>query len=606
VFAMERSRRIRIGFTVLLFAVLFLAPQLGGTDSYRMGEYELVLSLIVVAIALNLAMGYAGQNLLGITAVFACSAYGAVLFAEHQPAHTGLAVMCLVGVVIGAVSGLIIGLPALRIGGFYLAVVSLYAAIAVPLVTAQWSYAGGQTGVPLYAVEKFTPHLVGEGLYLVLAGFVVIVSGVCWAIVHSRIGHRFAVLEASRQLAGSLGVSGYRTKLLTILTSSVLAGVGGGMYVYSQQFFAPGSTSTNLAILVVASVVIGGMGTAAGPIVGGIIVFGINEFFTSFQEYNGFVFGGLLLGCAIFLPNGVIGRLRSLEIKYFAKSDFSTGVTGTDTPRTPRSADSAAGHTDGRILEVTGARRSFGGIVAVDDVDVVVHSGSIHGLIGSNGSGKTTLLNLISAFYRLDAGRVSVNGVVMDMKPSAIALGGVARTFQTPKLIWKATLLENVVPAAELRTHCTDAESVLRLPRGLRSDRETRECAMDALAKVGLGHLSKRSADSLPHGTRRLTEVARAIAMEPDFILLDEPAAGLSARELDVLIEVVVGLAESGMGILLVEHNVPVVLDIARDVTVLHQGRRIFHGTPQELVANTEVADAFLGVDVDGDGPRHE
>jgi branched-chain amino acid transport system permease protein len=606
--APQRYRAVRLAAVTALAALFYLAPQIGGGKAFQLGEYEVVISFVMVAVALNLAVGYAGQFLLGITAVFACGAYGAALAAKHHPAGVGLVVMCLIGLGVGAAGGLIIGLPSLRIGGFYLALVSLFATLAVPQVAQQWGFTGGESGIPLFAVLGFQPEIAGEKLYVILATATVLLTLLSWAIVHSRVGHRLVLLGTSEQLAEMLGVSTFRTKLLTILLSSSIAGAAGGVYVYSQQFFAPTSTSAGLAILLIAAIVIGGMGTITGPLVGGAIVLGINQFFTAFQTYNGFVFGGLLLVFAIFLPNGLLERVRTGASWFTSRHVARPGthrVAPNDAARAAIRAW-ASWPPDDRpgSLEVVGARRSFGGVLAVNDVDLTLGTGMVHGLIGSNGSGKTTLLNLICGFYRLDAGVVRLDGVVLAARPHVATRRGIARTFQTPKLMPQATVLENVVPAAELKIPVSGPESVLRLPRGLRADRAARHRALAALEVLGLQELQDEPADRLPHGTRRMVELARAIAMTPKYLLLDEPAAGLSESELELLVATIRYLTEIGVGVLLIEHNVPTVLEIAREVTVLHQGSRIFHGPPADLVADAGVAEAFLGVDFKDLGPR--
>jgi branched-chain amino acid transport system permease protein len=400
-----------------------------------------------------------------------------------------------------------------------------------------------------------------------------------------------------------------------------MAGIAGGIYVYTQQFFAPGSSSVQFAVLLLAGMTIGGMGTITGPLIGSIIILGINQFFTSFQQYNGIVFGLLLLLFAVFLPNGLMARLNvvgeRLGINVPRTRSLTPGpaVTSADgglgvpepTAATAVTAKHAArlpawppviGAGDSNPLVVEGAKRTFGGVTAVDDMDLTITRGQIHGLIGSNGSGKTTLLNLISRFYSLDAGQIRIGSTRLDNQPRhAVARAGVARTFQSPKLMLRETALENVIPAVELRVRCTGAESVLRLPRGIRTNRQARTEALEILEALGLQHVIDKQASALPHGTRRLVEMARAIALRPSFILLDEPAAGLSPVELELVAEVCQNLARSGVGVLLIEHNVPMVLSIADTVTCLHQGRRLFQGTPAELRADTSVASVFLGID---------
>jgi branched-chain amino acid transport system permease protein len=613
---------VRWAVPVVLIIVLYLVPQIGGSGSFRLGEYEEVLSFLIIAVALNIAMGYAGQYILGITAVFAVGAYGAILAAKYHPHGIGLVAMCIIGGVVGAVGGLIIGLPALRVGGFYLALVSLFAALAIPTVAQQWGLVGADTGIPLYAVPGFAPEISGEELYFIVVSLVLLATLFSWALVHSRVGHRFVALHTSQQLATSIGIRSYRTQLLAILISSTMAGLAGGIYVYSQQFFAPGSSSVQFAVLLLAGMTIGGMGTITGPLIGSVIILGINQFFTSFQQYNGIVFGVLLLAFAVFLPNGLMARLNvlgdRLGIRPRAPSLTSgpaaavaaapaASVAPPATPGTVTTGKPAAtlpawppviGAGDSGALIVDGAKRSFGGVTAVDHVDLTLTRGQVHGLIGSNGSGKTTLLNLISRFYTLDEGQIRIGSTRLDNQPPhSVARSGIARTFQSPKLMLRETALENVIPAVELRVRCSGPESILRLPRGIRVNRQARDEALEILEALGLHHVLSQPAAALPHGTRRMVELARAIALRPSFILLDEPAAGLSPVELDLVTEICQNLARSGVGVLLIEHNVPMVLSIADTVTCLHQGRILFQGTPAELRSDTTVASVFLGID---------
>jgi ABC-type branched-subunit amino acid transport system ATPase component/ABC-type branched-subunit amino acid transport system permease subunit len=602
--------------TVLVIVVYFL-PQLAGSGTFRLGEYEEILSFLIIAVALNIAMGYGGQYILGITAVFAVGAYGAILAAKYHPHGVGLVAMCIIGGAVGGVGGLIIGLPALRVGGFYLALVSLFAALAIPTVAQQWGLVGADTGIPLYAVTGWAAKLTGYPLYFIVVSLVLLATLFSWALVHSRVGHRFVALHTSQQLASSVGIRTYRTQLSAILIASVMAGIAGGIYVYSQQFFAPGSSSVQFAVLLLAGMTIGGMGTITGPLVGSAIILGINQFFTGFQQYNGIVFGILLLLFAVFLPNGLMARVAVLNERLGITPRPPSLTSGPAAPPAdgipaPTAATAVAakpaarlpdwtpvlGASDSSPLVVEGARRAFGGVTAVDDMYLTLTRGEVHGLIGSNGSGKTTLLNLISRFYSLDAGKIMIGSTRLDTQPPhAVARAGIARTFQSPKLMLRATALENVIPAVELRVRCTGAESVLRLPRGIRVNRQARTEALEILEALGLQHVIDQQAAALPHGTRRLVEMARAIALRPSFILLDEPAAGLSPVELETVTEVCQNLARSGVGVLLIEHNVPMVLSIADTVTCLHQGRRLFQGTPAELRADASVASVFLGID---------
>jgi ABC-type branched-subunit amino acid transport system ATPase component len=247
-------------------------------------------------------------------------------------------------------------------------------------------------------------------------------------------------------------------------------------------------------------------------------------------------------------------------------------------------------------LSVENVTRRFGGVVACEDISLTLDSGELAGLIGSNGSGKTTLLNVISGFYPVDAGEIRFGDRRIDgLAINRITELGIARTFQTPKLVNHLTVVENVIAAAYVADHCLAVSSVLRLPSGRRSDRAAGDRAMECLRAVGLADRARERAGEQDHGTQRLIEISRAMASEPRFVLLDEPAAGLSMRELETLRSVICKIQADRIGVLLVEHNVPFVLEVATHVSVLHEGRCIAQGTPSEVRSNDAVKRSFLG-----------
>lgn len=248
-------------------------------------------------------------------------------------------------------------------------------------------------------------------------------------------------------------------------------------------------------------------------------------------------------------------------------------------------------------LRVEAARRAFGGVRAVDGVDLMVAPGQVHALVGPNGSGKTTLLNLISGYYRLDAGAVWLGDVRLDSLRGVtkVARRGVARTFQTPKLIPFETALTNVLIGADRIAVGSLAGTVLHTPQAQRADRTGSATALAALFGAGLEDHWSQPTGLLSHGTQRLVELARVVAAGPSYVLLDEPAAGLSGAETAVLLEVVRAMAARGLGVLIVEHNLPVVFNVADTVTALHEGRVIASGTPAEVSTDPEVIRVYIG-----------
>jgi ABC-type branched-subunit amino acid transport system ATPase component len=250
----------------------------------------------------------------------------------------------------------------------------------------------------------------------------------------------------------------------------------------------------------------------------------------------------------------------------------------------------------GPPLVVTGVSRRFGGVLALDNVDLAIEPGRVHALVGPNGSGKTTLINLVSGFYRVDKGTISLGDHQLhELRAAQIAALGVARTFQTPKMLIGNRVIDNVVVAADRSARGSLAGTVLRTRRARSESAGCRQKAATALDQSGLSPASETLAELIPHGMQRLLEIARAMALEPTFVLLDEPAAGLSAAEVALLNRAVRDMAAAGLGVLIVEHNLPVVFGLADEVTVLHQGRVIARGTPSHVASDPEVVRVYLG-----------
>jgi branched-chain amino acid transport system permease protein len=265
-------------------------------------------------------------------------------------------------------------------------------------------------------------------------------------------------------------------------------------------------------------------------------------------------------------------------------------------PRPAALADIVRKRTGGSALTLRGIALSFGNVRAIDGLDLDVAPGRIHGLIGPNGSGKTTTLNVISGYYKPKTGTMKLDGADMPFdQPYARASYRIARTFQTPRVVGAASVLENVMIGGTVHGQATFTEAMLSLPRNRRDEKLLRQAAMQALATVGLESLADVRADRLQHSELRFIEIARALMLDPDFLLLDEPAAGLSSDEIERLAGLIKAISARGTGVLLVEHHADLIFDICHQVTVLNLGRTLAAGTPAEIRVHKEVVSAYLG-----------
>jgi branched-chain amino acid transport system ATP-binding protein len=263
------------------------------------------------------------------------------------------------------------------------------------------------------------------------------------------------------------------------------------------------------------------------------------------------------------------------------------------------SADAVAAAETG-LLEVRGLIKRFGGVTAVNALDMTVRHGDVHALIGPNGSGKTTTLNIISALYRADGGSIRFDGIELLGKPAhAIARLGIGRTFQNIRLFGDLSVVENVMIGRHVRTRTGFAGALLPGGATAREERATHDRACELLDFVGIGAVARAQARSLPYGDQRRVEIARALAGDPRLLLLDEPAAGMNPTETDDLVALLRRIRDGGTTLLLIEHDMNLVMSVSDRITVLNFGQHIAEGPPDEIARNADVITAYLGGTLD-------
>ena len=566
---------VPIAIVALTAAALLAAAK---SDGYTPFVLALVALTAVVGVGLNILLGLTGQVSLGHVGFYAIGAYT-------------VAILTLKGVdfwialpLAGAVAGLVgfaLALPALRVTGPYLAMVTIAFAFIIQHGTIEWrALTGGANGLMGIAPPALGALIFTEREMAMLA---VTLAGASLYAFHrlarSGWGMAMVAVRDAEPAARSIGLNPVIVKTAAFSLSAVFTGLAGGIFAPLLMFVAPDSFPFSQSILFLFAVIVGGAGWTFGPVVGALVSVVLPELLSSLAEYRLLFFGASLLVILWVAPAGVLGLLarlwRRTEPSVVAATAFDVAAF--------LSPKGAAGTLEVRDLGIT-----FGGIKAASAVSFTALPGKVTSVIGPNGAGKTTVLNLIGGFYRPDSGSIRLGERELAGSPAwKVARAGIARTYQTTKLFATMSIIDNVLIAlrrGRLGSMAADAASP--------ADRDAAEAL---LAFVGYhGSLSVPAGD-LPHVDRRLVEIARALAMRPRVLLLDEPAAGLMRSDKDALSRLIRRIADLGIAVILVEHDMLLVMGISDAVIVLDAGVRIAAGSPVEVRHDPRVLKAYLG-----------
>jgi branched-chain amino acid transport system permease protein len=555
----------------------------------------LTFLLAIGATGWNIMGGYAGYISLGNSAFVGLGAYATGILAAKDNVSPFLG--CLVGGLVCAVAAAVLSLVTRRTRGMYFIIVTFAALQLLGIVATIWSgLTGGSQGLALPLPTWSLSYQNWPFYYPLLALLVLAVAVSAW-VRRSKLGLGLFAIQDDEDKAGGLGLATSAYKLIAFVLGGTFLGVAGGIYAYYVTFLNVSAVFDIVtSMLIVLSALLGGRGTLWGPVLGAFIIEPLaNLTSTSLGGADAgairlLLFGGLLGLVVLFLPRGLVATVSAWH-------------QHPDDPERTRGASSAGRLTDtnanistsattngggGPVLAVRGLARSFGGLRAVDGVDLDLAPASVTGLIGPNGSGKTTLFNLIDGTVRASAGQLTLAGRRIERSGrQARAHAGLARTYQLPRLFPSLTVVENVV-LAERRLSLRR----LFLPRVTAAER-TR--ASQVLADLGLAEYADASPAALSYGQRKLIELAQVLWLDPALVLLDEPAAGISPALSQRLGGIIRRLRAEGVGVLLVEHDVAFLASLSDRVYVMANGKIIASGTVAEISADQAVVDAYLG-----------
>jgi branched-chain amino acid transport system permease protein len=580
-------------------------------SSYWMNLVNLAISFSVACLGLNIVLGYAGQLSLAQASFWGVGAYTSALLTVNLGVPVWLSLVA--AFLVAALFGVMLGIPTLKLSGHYLAMTTIGFGIILQLIliNAIW-LTGGSDGIPKIPSPAIGSYELKDpsSFFYVAAVALILLTWASMRLKNSRVGRAFLAIQGNEMAAETTGVDSTLYKVMAFALSAGYGGLGGWLFAHSgSHYISPDTFSFDQSVMFLAMAVLGGNGSAVGSIVGASLLTLVPEVLRFLKDYYMMVYSAGIVAVMIFMPGGIASLVRGLRLSQRLRDWWQSGSTATRQVAAATAVGDPAAFLktltagnpggNGNLLTVKGLAKHFGGLKAVDGVDMEVRRGEIHALIGPNGSGKTTIINMLSGLYVPTAGQICLEGVnTTGRRPHEITAQGVARTFQNIRLFGDLTVLDNVMIGQHNRTRSGLAASVLQPASQQAEEAAMRQKALAALEFVGMRGREFAEAKSLPYGRQRVLELARALVSDPKLLLLDEPAAGLNAAETEALLDLLFQIRDHGITILLVEHDMSLVMNVSDQITVLNFGKKIAEGDADAIQKNQEVIDAYLGTEV--------